>query len=66
MTLLISHPSFLEHDTGDYHPERPERLRAVMAALEDEEFSGLTRLLAPPATIEQLTRVHPPARGEQA
>ena len=59
MTLLISHPSFLEHDTGDYHPERPDRLRAVTAALADEEFEGLTRLVAPAATIEQLTRVHP-------
>ena len=61
MTLLISHPSFLEHDTGDYHPERPDRLRAVTAALADEEFEGLTRIIAPAATIEQLTRVHPPA-----
>ena len=61
MTLLISHPSFLEHDTGDYHPERPDRLRAVTAALADEEFAGLTRLIAPAATIEQLTRVHPRA-----
>jgi acetoin utilization deacetylase AcuC-like enzyme len=60
MTLLISHPSFLEHDTGDYHPERPDRLRAVMAILADEEFAGLIRLVAPEATIEQLTRVHPP------
>jgi acetoin utilization deacetylase AcuC-like enzyme len=59
MTLLISHPSFLEHDTGDYHPERPDRLRAVTAALADEEFASLTRLVAPAATIEQLTRVHP-------
>jgi len=61
MTLLISHPSFLEHDTGDYHPERADRLRAVTAALADEEFEGLTRLIAPAATIEQLTRVHPQA-----
>ncbi|MBU8872539.1 histone deacetylase family protein [Reyranella sp. MMS21-HV4-11] len=59
MTLLIGHPSFLEHDTGDFHPERPDRLRAVTAALADEEFSGLARLVAPTATIEQLTRVHP-------
>lgn len=59
MTLLIGHPSFVEHDTGDFHPERPDRIRAVTAALADEEFSGLARLVAPAATIEQLTRVHP-------
>jgi acetoin utilization deacetylase AcuC-like enzyme len=64
MTLLIGHPCFLEHDTGDFHPERPDRLRAVEAALADEEFAGLTRLLAPEATMEQLTRVHPPAYVE--
>jgi acetoin utilization deacetylase AcuC-like enzyme len=58
-TLLISHPAFLAHDTGPHHPERPDRLRAVLAALEDERFSCLQRLAAPEATIEQLTRVHP-------
>jgi acetoin utilization deacetylase AcuC-like enzyme len=59
-TLLISHPSFLEHDTGPYHPERPDRLRAVLAALDDEEFAGLVRASAPAASLQQLTRVHPP------
>jgi acetoin utilization deacetylase AcuC-like enzyme len=58
-TLLISHPACLEHDTGEYHPERPDRLRAVMAALEDEAFAGLERVAAPAATLEQLLRVHP-------
>ncbi|MFI5003055.1 MAG: histone deacetylase family protein, partial [Reyranellales bacterium] len=46
---------------GEYHPERPDRLRAILAALDDEAFAGLTRLVAPPATLEQLTRVHPAA-----
>lgn len=64
MTLLISHPSFLQHDTGDFHPERPDRLRAVEAALADDEFAGLTRVLAPQATMAQLTRVHPQAYVE--
>jgi acetoin utilization deacetylase AcuC-like enzyme len=58
-TLLISHPAFLEHDTGEYHPERPDRLRALLAALEDPAFDGLMRVEAPIATREQLTRVHP-------
>lgn len=59
MTLLISHPSFLEHDTGAHHPERADRLRAVLDALGDDAFSGLTHVLAPAATMEQLLRVHP-------
>jgi acetoin utilization deacetylase AcuC-like enzyme len=58
-TLLISHPSFLEHDTGPYHPERPDRLRAVLAALDDPAFAGLVRVAAPAASMEALTRVHP-------
>ena len=58
-TLLVSHPSFLEHDTGPYHPERPDRLRAVLAALDDPAFAELARVPAPVASIEELTRVHP-------
>jgi len=58
-TLVISHPSFLEHDTGPYHPERPDRLRAVLAALEEEGFADLVWVRAPAASMEELTRVHP-------
>ncbi len=58
-TLLISHPAFLDHDTGEYHPERPDRLRALLGALEDPAFDGLKRVEAPMATHEQLVRVHP-------
>jgi acetoin utilization deacetylase AcuC-like enzyme len=58
-SLLISHPSFLEHDTGRHHPERADRLRAVLAALDDAAFADLVRVTAPAATPEQLTRVHP-------
>ena len=58
-TLLVSHPSFLEHDTGPHHPERPDRLRAVLAALDHPAFADLARIEAPNASIEQLTLVHP-------
>ncbi len=58
-TALITHPACLEHDTGPYHPETAERLRAVLAALETPEFSDLLRESAPRATVEQLSRVHP-------
>jgi len=58
-TLLVSHPSFLEHDTGPHHPERPDRLRAVLAALDNPAFANLARVPAPSASIEELTRVHP-------
>jgi acetoin utilization deacetylase AcuC-like enzyme len=58
-TLLITHPAFVAHETGYGHPECPDRLLAVQAVLEDEEFSNLIRVRAPAATMEQLTRVHP-------
>jgi acetoin utilization deacetylase AcuC-like enzyme len=58
-TLLITHPSFLEHRPGEHHPECPDRLRAVIAALEDESFALLERAAAPAATVEHLMRVHP-------
>jgi acetoin utilization deacetylase AcuC-like enzyme len=31
---LVYHPDYLKHDTGQYHPERPSRLEAVMQTLE--------------------------------
>lgn len=58
-TALFTHPACLEHDTGPYHPECAERLRAVLAALEAPEFANLLREAAPLASVEQLSRVHP-------
>jgi acetoin utilization deacetylase AcuC-like enzyme len=61
-TLLLTHTACLEHDAGDYHPECPDRLRAVLRALEDPEFAGLLRRAdAPLATPEQLALAHPAA-----
>ena len=58
-TLLLTHRACLLHDPGDYHPECPDRLRAVLRALDQEDFSALIRDEAPEATVEQLCRVHP-------
>jgi len=64
-TQLYTHPACLEHDPGPGHPERPERLRAVLAALEDESFADLERREAPPASRAQLLYVHTEAYVEQ-
>ncbi len=56
---LITHPACLLHDTGPWHPECADRLRAVLHALEQEEFLPLLREQAPLATVEQLALVHP-------
>lgn len=58
-TLLITHPASLLHETPLGHPERPDRLRAVERALEDERFMALIRETAPQATLEQLLLCHP-------
>ena len=58
-TALITHAACLDHDPGPYHPESPDRLRAVLAALDAPEFVALIRYEAPRATMDQLTRVHP-------
>ena len=47
MTLLITHPCFIEHDTGPGHPERPDRMRAIDRVLSHESFSSLVRAEAP-------------------
>ncbi len=60
-TLLYTHEDCFHHDTGQMHPECPERLKAVLAALDAEEFSALQRREAPKASREQLARVHPEA-----
>jgi acetoin utilization deacetylase AcuC-like enzyme len=58
-TILFSHSACLDHDTGGYHPESPERLRAVLTALEGEDFMFLDRREAPRATKDQLALAHP-------
>ena len=58
-TALISHPDCLLHVTPPGHPERVERLRAIDAALQAEEFAYLVRVEAPLAEDAQLQLAHP-------
>ena len=58
-TLYLSHPICLEHDTGYGHPERPDRLRAVEAALGQDKFKSLVREEAPEAELSAIERAHP-------
>ena len=60
-TVLLTHPACLEHVTGTGHPERPERLQAVMRALEGPSFAWLERREAPRASVAQLRLAHPDA-----
>src|ERR1700720_3914584 len=58
-TLFITHPACLNHLTPAGHPERPDRLRAIEQALEQEQFQHLARMEAPAATFETLALCHP-------
>jgi acetoin utilization deacetylase AcuC-like enzyme len=58
-TLLISHPACLDHVTPPGHPERPDRLRAIDRALENEKFAILAREQAPMAELETVALAHP-------
>lgn len=37
-TGWVSHPDYLLHDAGPGHPERPQRLKAIIAHLESEQM----------------------------
>ncbi|MGB0085449.1 MAG: histone deacetylase family protein [Rhodomicrobiaceae bacterium] len=60
-TLYVTHPSFLDHDTGWGHPERADRLRAIEKAFSHEIFAPLVREEAPTADDAAIARVHPQA-----
>lgn len=62
-TLHITHPCFLQHDTGPGHPERPDRMRAIDKALSHDIFNPLRRVEAPlRGDVEQwIALAHPQA-----
>lgn len=54
--LIIGDPAMLAHETGDGHPERPDRLRAIEAALAGADVE---RVGAKPADRAAIERIHP-------
>jgi acetoin utilization deacetylase AcuC-like enzyme len=57
-TLLLHHPAFADHRTAPGHPERPDRYRAVAAALSRPQFDTLVREEAEPADLAATRYVH--------
>ena len=58
-TGLIYCDTFLKHDTGASHPERPSRLEAVVKKLrERHHWDRFTHLAFQPAPIQSLERLH--------
>lgn len=62
MLLVASDPAFEAHDTGPGHPERPARLRAVRAGIDESGVvDAVLQVALRPATPAELERVHPGA-----
>ncbi|MDA1190902.1 MAG: histone deacetylase [Candidatus Poribacteria bacterium] len=58
-TAFISHPDYLDHDTGFGHPERPARLEAIHARLDQSEINrSLVRLEPRSATTDEIGFAH--------
>lgn len=58
---VVWHPSSLDHDPGPGHPERPERLRAILEELRRPPLADVIEWhQAEPAPPAALARVHTP------
>lgn len=58
-TAFLTHSDCLGHITPSGHPERVERLEAILARIDAPEFSGLDRIEAPLGTVDQVLLAHP-------
>jgi len=58
-TALVTHLDCLSHINPPGHPEQVDRLHAINAVLEAEEFAYLVRVDAPLAEDAHLLRAHP-------
>ncbi len=64
-TAFIYHPDYLNHDTGIGHPERPDRLIASLAELQQRDvWEKLHHMNPTPASIEQVSYVHKPGYSD--
>jgi acetoin utilization deacetylase AcuC-like enzyme len=64
MLPVIYSDEFLDHKTGNYHPERPERLTAIVKALKEAKFAEKiawqlpTQVSDKPSLMSVLGQVH--------
>jgi len=58
-TRFYWHPTYLEHIVPPGHPERPDRIRALMSELEGPDFYRLDRVEARMASEDAILLVHP-------
>ncbi len=61
-TALVYSDVYLKHEAGPWHPERPERLQAIVEGLKQIGLWERLVLLEPaPADLEWVTTIHDPA-----
>jgi len=58
LTIIFTHQSARDHDPGPGHPERSDRIRAVMQVLDSASFADLERRESPVADIDQIAQIH--------
>jgi acetoin utilization deacetylase AcuC-like enzyme len=61
-TAVVHHPLYLQHETGEHHPDQPARYEVVMRALRDDETlrGRLVEIEAPPAARGDVQAAHAP------
>ena len=58
-TGFVYHPDYLKHDAGPFHPESPQRLKAVVDGVKKSGlWEELVHLEPSPATVEQVEYIH--------
>jgi acetoin utilization deacetylase AcuC-like enzyme len=60
-TAVVYHPLFLEHDTGQGHPESPQRLTSIMNYLDAQQLwknPQIVKIQPQPASPETVKNLH--------
>jgi acetoin utilization deacetylase AcuC-like enzyme/formylglycine-generating enzyme required for sulfatase activity len=66
-TGFVYHDIYLEHETTENHPEKPQRLTAIIERLKSTGlYSKLLQITPSPVSMEWLTKVHTPEYIERA
>jgi acetoin utilization deacetylase AcuC-like enzyme len=57
-TLIYTHASALQHETPPGHPERIDRMKAILQVLKSPYFKGVPILEAPRGREQDILRAH--------
>lgn len=58
-TGFVYHPDYLKHDAGAFHPESPQRLKAIVDGVKNSGlWDKLVHIAPSPASVEQVQYIH--------